>query len=93
MEWSLPPGRAGRAPQASRHSNRAEVVLGAGGAEAVGPDDGLVVRLALVAPVAARFGEGGLEPVADAETEPIRGSLEQAPTVDAKPTLPASQSS
>lgn len=67
-------------------------MLGAG-AEAVGPDVGLVVRLASVAPVAARFGEGGLGPVADAETESICGLLEQAPTVDAKPTLPASQSS
>jgi hypothetical protein len=63
------------------------------GAGAFGPDSGLVVRLASVAAVAARFGEAGLGPVADAETESIRGLLEQAPTVDAKPTLPARQSS
>jgi hypothetical protein len=93
MECSLPPVRAGRAPQASRHSSRAEVILGAVGAGAVGADSGLVVTLASVAAVAARFGEGGLGPVADAETESVRGLLEQAPTVDAKPTLPASQSS
>ena len=38
MVWRLPPGRAGRAPQASRHSNSAEVA---------------VVRRALVVGVAA----------------------------------------
>jgi hypothetical protein len=69
------------------------VTLGAGGAEAVVPDGGLVVRLASVAPVAARLGEGGPNPVADAEAESIRGVCEQAPTVAAKPTLLASQSS
>jgi hypothetical protein len=94
MEWSLPPERAGRAPQASRHSNRAEVVLGAGGREVMGPGGGLVVRLAPVADVAGGFGvEGGLGPVAGAETESIRVSLEQALTMDATPALPASRSS
>ncbi len=68
------------------------MVFGAAGAEVVGPDGGIVVKLASVAPVAARLGEGGLGPVADAETESIRGSPEQAPT-DAKPMLPASRSS
>lgn len=78
MEWSLPPGRAGRAPQASRHSNSAEVVLG----------------VAPVANVAAGFGvEGGVGPVADAETEPVCVLLEQALTTDATLTLPASWSS
>lgn len=67
-------------------------MLGAVGAGAVGPDRGLAVRLASVAAVAARFGDG-VGPVADAGTESIRGLLEHAPTVDAKPTLPASQSS
>jgi hypothetical protein len=57
MVWRLPPERAGRAPQASRHSNSAEVA---------------VVRLALVVDVAA-----------------LR---EQALTIDAKPTPPASWS-
>jgi hypothetical protein len=38
MVWDLPPERAGRAPQASRHSNGVEVA---------------VVRLALVVDVAA----------------------------------------
>lgn len=81
MEWSLPPGRAGRAPQASRHSNSGELVLGAGGRE-------------VVADVAAGSGiEGGLGPVADAETDAIRALFEQALTNDAKPTLPASRSS
>ena len=68
-------------------------MLGAVGAGAVGPDTGLVVRLASVASVAARFEEGGRGPVADAGTESIRGLLEQPLTVDAKPTLPASLSS
>jgi hypothetical protein len=55
MVWRLPPARAGRAPQASRQSNSAEVA---------------VVSLALVVDVAVL--------------------LEQALTIDAKPTLPAS---
>ena len=63
MVWGLPPERAGRAPQASRHSNGADVV---------------VVRRALVS---------------DAQTEFIRVVLEQALTMDATPTLPASPSS
>jgi len=55
---------------------------------------GLVIRLASVGPVAAGFGvEGGLGVVAGAEAEPIGALLEQAPTVAAKPTLLASQSS
>ena len=65
-------------------------MLGAVGAEVVGPS-GLVVRLAPVADVAAGF-EGALGPVADAETESIRVLLEQALTIDAKPTLPANRS-
>jgi hypothetical protein len=69
------------------------VILGADGAEIVGPDGGLAVRPAWVDPVAARFGEGGPGPVADVETASVRGLLEQAQAVDAKPTLPASQSS
>ena len=52
MVWRLPPGRAGRAPQASRHSNNAEVVA---------------VRLTLVVDVAEGGGvEGGLAPITDA---------------------------
>ena len=79
MEWGLPPERAGCAPQASRHSNTAEVVA---------------VRLALVVDVAAGLGaDGGIGPVSDAETESIRVLLEQALTMDATPTLPASPSS
>ncbi len=62
------------------------------GPGAVGPDCGLLVRLASVATGAAGFGEGGVGPVADAGAESIRGLLEQPPTVAAKPTLPASQS-
>jgi hypothetical protein len=94
MVWGLPPGWAGRAPQASRHSNSAEVAGGSGGPEIMGPGGGLVVRLAPVADVTAGFGgDCGLGPVADAEPESTGGLLEQAPTVDAKPTLPVSQSS
>ena len=79
MVWRLPPERAGRAPHASRQSNSAEVV---------------VVRLAVVVDVAAGVGaEGGVGPVADAETESIRLVPEQALTMDATPTLPASPSS
>jgi len=60
----------------------------------MGPGGGLVVRLAPVADVAGGFGvEGGLGPVAGAETESIRVSLEQALTMDATPALPASRSS
>jgi hypothetical protein len=59
---------------------------------AVGPDRGFVVRLASVAAVAARFGDG-VGPVADAGTESIRVLLEQVLTIDAKPTLPATNSS
>ena len=93
-ECSLPPERAGRAPQASRHSNKAGLVLRAGGREISGPGDGFSVRLAPVAEVATGLGlEGGLEPVADADTESIRVLLEQALTMDTKPTLPASRSS
>ena len=90
MEWDLPPARAGRAPQASRHSNRAELVLGASGREVEDTAGGLVVMLAAVADVAAGFGaEGGFGVVAGS----VRALLAQAPTIDAKPTLPASRSS
>jgi hypothetical protein len=59
----------------------------------MGPAGGLVVWPAPVADVAAGFGvEGGLGPVADAETESTRALLEQALTIDARPTLPASRS-
>jgi len=79
MVWRLPPARAGCAPQASRHSNTAEVVA---------------VRLALAVDVPAGLGaEGGVEPVSDAETESIRVLVEQALAMDATPTLPASPSS
>lgn len=92
MEWSLPRERAGRAPQASRHSNGAEAVLGAGGGELVGPGNGLVVRLAPVADVAGGFGvEGGLGPVAGAGTVSIRVLLEHALTMAATPAPPASR--
>jgi hypothetical protein len=94
MEWTLPPGRAGRAPQASRHSSTAEVVLGTGERDVIGAGGGLVVRLIPVAVVAAGVGVvSGLEPFADAEPESIRAFLEQAPTNDTRPTAPASRSS
>src|SRR5258707_6873454 len=43
--WCLPPGRAGRAPQASRHNRTADAVLGV--AEAVVAGDGLGAALML----------------------------------------------
>ena len=70
------------------------MALEAGGSEVMGPAGGLAVMLAPVADVAAGFGfEGGRGAVAEAETEFIRVSLEQAPTMAAAPTLPASWSS
>jgi hypothetical protein len=60
----------------------------------MGASGGLVARLAPVADVAGGFGvAGGLGPVANAEAESIRVSLEHAPTMAAAPTLPASRSS
>jgi len=61
------------------------------GAGASGPDGGRAGRPASVAAIAASFAEGGFLPFE--ETWSIRGSLEQAPIVDAKPTLPATRSS
>lgn len=79
MVWRFPPERAGRAPQASRQSNGAEVVA---------------VRLALIVEVGRGVGaEGGFGPVSDAEAESISVALEQLPTRDAAPALPASTSS
>jgi len=93
MVCGLPPERAGRAPQASRHSKSAEVA-GVGGREVVGSGAALVVWPAPVADVAAGFGvAGGVGPVADAETEPVCALLEQALTTDATLTPPASRSS
>lgn len=72
MVWRFPPERGGRAPQASRHSNTAEVVA---------------ARLALIVEVGGGAGvEGGVAPVSD-------GAVEQPPTRDAAPALPASASS
>jgi len=88
MVWGLPPGRAGRAPHASRHSKRAEVALGAGWCEVVSAGGGLAVRLPLVVDVAAGSGvEGGFEPVAGAETRCVL--FEQKMIMDATPTGPA----
>ena len=78
MVWRFPPERAGRAPQASRHSNNAEVVA---------------VRFALVVEVGAGGGaESGLGPVSESEAEFMRVVLEHAATMDATPALPASAS-
>jgi len=94
MVWCLPPGSAGRAPQASRHSSRADVAFDAGAGGVMGPGVGLVVRLEPLTGVAALFGvEDGLGPVADAETDSVSVVLEHALTTDATPTLPASLSS
>jgi hypothetical protein len=94
MVWYLPPGRAGRAPQASRHSSRAGVLFVAGVDEAMVSAGVVVVRLALV-------GNGALEPRADDGFGLVAGSgaevtmtlVEQALTVVAQPTLPANWSS
>lgn len=79
MVWRFPPERAGRAPQASRHSNSAEVAA---------------VRLALIAGVGGGVeAKGGFVRVSGAEAEFIRVALEQPPTRDATPALPATISS
>ena len=71
MVWRFPPERADRAPQASRHSNSAEVAA---------------VRPALFVDVAGGAGaEGGFGRVSDAEAESIRVALEQPPPRDATP--------
>ena len=79
MVWYLPPGRAGRAPQASRHSSRAEVFEAGKGEEKVSAGV-VVVRLALA-------GNGTVGPGV------TPALFEQALTVVAKPTLPANWSS
>lgn len=79
MVWRFPPERAGRAPQASRHNNGAEVAA---------------VRRALIVDVAGGAGtEGGFGRVSDAEAEFVWVALEQLPTRDATPAPPASASS
>jgi hypothetical protein len=93
MACGLPPGRAGCAPQASRHSSGAEVAAGASGREVGGASGESVDRRAPVAEVAGGFGvKAGREPVADAETERVRAADEQALANAAKPTLPANRS-
>lgn len=57
MVWCLPPGRAGRAPQASRHSNRGEVALGASGPEVIGASGPAVTPAPVAEPA---FGEQAL---------------------------------
>lgn len=72
MVWRFPPERAGRAPQASRHSNSAEVAA---------------VRLALIVGVGGEVeAEGGFGRDSEADSEV---ALEQPPTRDATPALPA----
>ncbi len=93
MVWYLPPGRAGRAPQASRQSSRAGVAFDAGGGEAM-VSAGVAVGLALV-------GNGAVGPGVDDAFGLAAGSGvelttalgEQALTVVAKPTPPANWSS
>lgn len=78
MVCRFPPERAGRAPQALRHSNGAEVAA---------------VRLALIVVVAGGAATvGGFGRVSDAEAESIRVALEQPPTRDATPALPSTSS-
>lgn len=79
MVWRFPPERAGRAPQASRHSNSAEVAA---------------VRLALIVDVGGGAeAKGGFGWVSDTEAESIRVALEQPPTRDAAPAPAATISS
>src|SRR5271166_4988587 len=76
MVWSLPPGRAARAPQASRQSNGADVTRG--GAAAVGVGGGGAVATGF-----GVEGDGGL--VAGPGSAPVL--CEQAATVATTPTL------
>lgn len=84
MVWYLPPGRGGRAPQASRHSSRADVPLGVGMGETAG--GGLAAAAALDA---ALFKLGV---VAGLIAESVPG-FEQAAAMAASPLPPASCSS
>jgi len=94
MVWYLPPGRAGRAPQASRHSSRAEVVFEAGGGEAMVSAGVVVARLALVGNGAVGPGvDDGFGLIAGSGAELTTALFEQALTVVAKPTPPANWSS
>ena len=89
MVCDLPPGRGGRAPQASRQSSAAEALVAAGGSEVMVSAGAVVVRLALVGRGAAgpRVDDGsGL--VAETGAERTTPLVEQALTVVAKPTLP-----
>jgi hypothetical protein len=80
MVWCFPPVRAGPAPQASRHNRGAEAAIGVG----VGEGGEVVAD----AGEAADLGVG-VESVP--EVTAVRSV--QAPTVAARPTLPASWSS
>jgi hypothetical protein len=49
--WGLPPGRAGRAPQASRHNRTADVVRGVGEVVDAGAGVGATLTLGLLTAV------------------------------------------
>ena len=90
MVCDLPPGRAGRAPQASRQSSTADVVFEAGGSEVIVSAGAVVVRSMLVGNGAAGLvADDGSGPVAGTGAELTTAPFKQALTVVAKPTLPA----
>jgi hypothetical protein len=86
MEWSLPPGRAGRAPQASRHNRTAEAAAGGGVGGAIGWGGRCAAGLASGAVVAAGAVGPGLPRLADSVTD-----VEHPPTMAATPAPPASR--
>jgi hypothetical protein len=93
MVWVRPPGRAGFAPQASRHSSRVDAAVGAGGeGEAVAGD--AVADAVSIGPEPVEFAveEGcGTTVVAGAALTVFLG--EQALPLATKPTLPANNNS
>ena len=80
MVWGLPPGRAGRAPQASRHNRTAEAALDTGGGLAVGLASGPAVAVGR-----------GLERVVGSVPDSAPVQFEHALTVAARPAVPTSR--
>ena len=80
--WGVPPGRAGRAPQASRHNITAGGALNVGAVEVKGSGGGIAGGLAAVA-VGLGLGD---------ELGWAGGSVEHALTAAASPAVPANWS-
>src|SRR5437870_3310375 len=81
--WCLPPGRAGRAPQASRHNRTPDVDPGVGEAVVAGGGLGATLRLGLLTAVVAGM-ELGLT-----LGEALGFVAVQPPTMAARPVPPA----